>query len=310
MDDRTSRPGPGASVPDPGEVVAGVRLTPSERPLFGFSKSDLARYFERASAWILAHAGDRPLAIVRCARGSEACQVQRHATADLPSLIHRAQIPEGTRTRTVFSVDSTQGLVALAQIGCVELRPWNARVSELGTPDRMIFGVEPARGIPWGRTVEAAKELRAVLESRGLRSFAKLSGARGIHVLVPLSPEHGWEEVRGFARRIAEGLARRRPSRYAARRTKGRILIHVAGNAQGGTAVAAYSPRARRGLPVSMPVSWEELTPDLPPDAFPVPEALERLQRIPEDPWTGFHRLAQTLPQDGPIPGRGDESQA
>lgn len=315
MDDRSARPGAGPATPEPEEAVAGVRLTRPAKLLFGLSKRELARYFERASAWILAHAADRPLAIVRCLRGDEnACSVQRHATANLPPVVRRVQVPEGARTRTGFCVDSLQGLVALAQAGGVEIRSWNARVSELGTPDRMVFDVDPARGVSWARTVEAARDVRAALESRGLRSFAKLTGGRGIHVVVPLSPEHGWEEVLGFAREIADGLARRRPSRYAAGRAKrapaGKILIDALKNAQGETSVVAYSPRARKGAPVSMPVAWEELTPDLASDAFPVSRAIERLERMPEDPWTGFHRLAQTLPGEGPVPRGGGESQA
>lgn len=313
MDDRSARTGPPGPTPEPGEAVAGVRLTRPGRLLFGLSKRDLALYFEKASAWILAHVADRPLAVVRCPRGDEkACHVQRHATAALPPVVRRAQVPEGTQTRTGFTVDSPPGLVALAQIGCVEIRSWNARVSELGTPDRMVFDLDPARGVPWTRTVEAARELRAALESRGLRSFAKLTGGRGLHVVVPLSPEHGWKEVLTFARSVADGLARKRPSRYATRAgaRKGRIRIDALRNAPGETTVAAYSPRARRGAPVSMPVSWEELGADLPSDAFPVPRALERLKRLAEDPWTGFFRLAQTLPDGGPVPRGGGESQA
>ena len=316
MDDRSARAGSGSPEPEP--TVAGVRLSRPDRPLLGAggpTKRELARYYERASRWILAHAADRPLALVRCPSGTGSCFVQRHATSGLPAVVRRAQVPDGPRTRTGFCVDSAQGLVALAQIGGVEIRPWNARVSELGTPDRMIFGLDPSPDVPWTRTLDAARELRDALESRGLRSFAKLSGARGIHVLVPLSPEHGWKEVLRFAREVAEDVARRKPSRCTTRPSradrKGRILIDARRNAPGEAAAAPYSPRALRGAPVSMPVSWKELSADLPSGAFRIPEALERLERLEEDPWTGFHRLVQTLPRDDrPVPRGGGESQA
>ena len=311
-DDRAARPGP---ADEPDETVAGVRLTRPGRPLFGrqgLSKRDLARYFERASKWLLAHVADRPLAILRCAkRPGDACFLQRHATPDLPPVIRRAQVPEGSRTRTGFCVDSVQGLVALAQIGALEVHCWNARVGELGTPDRLVFDLDPPPSLPWGETVEAAKDLRAVLEARGLRSFAKLSGIRGVHVVVPLSPEHGWAEGLRFSAAVAQAWAERNPARRAVRTGKGRILIDPARNAQGSATVGAYSPRARRGAPVSIPVGWDELSADLPPDAFPVERALERIERLSQDPWTGFHRLAQTLPRDnGDVPRGGGESQA
>lgn len=317
--DRSVRPGESGSAPEPRESVAGVRLTRPDRILYrrqGITKRELATYYERASKWILAHAADRPLTLVRCPRGAGGdCFFQRHATAGLPPSVRRAQVPEGDRTATGLCVDSAEGLVALAQIGCLEIHPWNARVGELGTPDRMIFDLDPSPGVPWSRTVEAAEDVRAALVSRGLRSFAKLTGGRGIHVVVPLSPEHGGEEVLSFSRGIAAELVRRRPSRYTARAAKtarkGKILIDVLRNARGATAVGAYSPRARAGAPVSLPVAWDELGPDLRSDAFPIPRALERIERMKEDPWTGFHRLSQTLPRDArPVPRDGGESQS
>ena len=317
MDERLPQGGSGDAPGRPDETVAGVRLTGPDRPLYGrqgLTKGDLARYFERASRWILAHVADRPLAILRC-RKNGACFLQRYATTDLPPVVRRAQVPRGTRTRAGFCVDSVQGLVALAQVGALEVHAWNARVSELGTPDRMIFDLDPSTGVPWDDTVDGARDLRAVLEARGLRSFAKLTGGRGIHVVVPLSPEHGWAEVLRFSRTIAEEWARRRPDRRSVGpsggKRKGGVVIDPHCNAQGAAVVGAYSPRARRGAPVSMPVSWSELSADLASDAFPVERALERIEKLREDPWTGFHRLIQTLPRDnGPVPRGGGESQA
>jgi bifunctional non-homologous end joining protein LigD len=142
-------------------------------------------------------------------------------------------------------------------------------------------------------------EVRARLEAVGLESFVKTSGGKGLHIVVPLRPKHTWGEVNGFARSLAEGMAKDAPRRFTARLGKKqrthRIYVDYLRNARGATAVAAYSTRARSGAPVSTPLAWAELTTEVRADHYRVVNLLHRLRHLTGDPWEGFTTLAQSI---------------
>jgi bifunctional non-homologous end joining protein LigD len=164
----------------------------------------------------------------------------------------------------------------------------------------MIFDLDPDPSVPWRETMAAAHTLREHLEALGLTSFVKTSGGKGVHVLVPLTRRHEWDEVKAFSRAVAERLVEEEPQRFVSRMAKkertGRIFIDYLRNAEGATTVAAYSVRARRGAPVSTPLHWDELGGRLKPDTFNVANVARRLQQaVRPDPWKAFRRSAQTL---------------
>jgi bifunctional non-homologous end joining protein LigD len=284
--------------------VAGVRLTHPDRVLYrdqAITKLGLARYYEAVADWMVPHVADRPLSLVRCPEGDRgACFYQKHAAPGVPKQVKRVRIREGGgRSASYLYVDDLPGLIALAQIGVLEVHPWGTRVERLERPDRLVLDLDPAPDLPWPRVVEAAEEARAFLQELGLVSFVKTTGGKGLHVVVPLRPEASWDALRALGEGIGAEMTRRAPARYtinplkAARR--GRIFIDYLRNVRGATAVAAYSPRAKRGAPVSTPLAWSELSAKTRPEAFTVETVPKRLATLRRDPWAEFFSVDQAI---------------
>jgi bifunctional non-homologous end joining protein LigD len=149
--------------------------------------------------------------------------------------------------------------------------------------------------------IATARQLRALLLELRLKSFVKTTGGKGLHVVVPLAAKQSWETVKDFARGIAEAMVQRAPEEYTASLSKasrtGKLFIDYLRNSQGATAVAAYSTRALPGAPVATPVAWDELGTDLRSDQFTVKNLPRRLAALRKDPWDGFLKLRQSLPE-------------
>ena len=145
-------------------------------------------------------------------------------------------------------------------MGVLEIHPWGSRVEKLEMPDRVTMDLDPDEGLPWQRVTEAAIDVRDALAGIGLKSFAKTTGGKGLHVVIPLTPKLGWDEVKAFAKWVADSFVAQRPQDFTAnmakRARRGRIYIDYLRNGRGATAVGAYTPRARPGAPVSTPLSW------------------------------------------------------
>ena len=289
---------------DTGAAVAGVRLTHPERVLYpdqAITKLALARYYEAVADWIVPHVADRPLSLVRCPEGQPGpCFYQKHAGPGVPKEVKRVRIREsGGVTASYLYLDDLAGVVALTQIGVLEIHPWGARVARLDRPDRLVLDLDPAPGLPWTRVVEAAQEIHALLADLDLVAFVKTTGGKGLHVVVPLRPEAGWDALRALGEGIGAELARRAPDRYtinplkAARR--GRIFVDYLRNVRGATAVAAYSTRARPGAPVSTPLGWSELAGKTRPGDFTVETVPKRLASLHRDPWADFFSVDQAI---------------
>jgi bifunctional non-homologous end joining protein LigD len=285
------------------EVVAGVRLTHPDRVLFaeqGITKLHLARYYEQVEEWILPHLERRPLALVRCPEGSgQACFYQKHPPEGLSSAVGRVPIEESGGEATHLYVDSLKAIVALVQIGVLEFHCWGCRIDALETPDLLVLDLDPGPGVTWPRLLEAAIALKERVERLGLQSFPKLTGGKGLHLVVPLAPSRGWEDVKRFALAIAESEAREHPDRYTTNMAKakraGRIFIDYLRNGRGATAIAPYSTRARTGAPVAVPVAWEELDPASRSDRYSIDTVRRRLAALRKEPWAGFEEARAAI---------------
>jgi bifunctional non-homologous end joining protein LigD len=284
--------------------VAGVRLTHPDRVLYrepAITKLGLARYYEAVADWMVPHVADRPLSLVRCPEGARGgCFYQKHATPGIPRQVKRVRIRErGGRTASYLYVDDLSGLIALAQIGVLEVHPWGTRVERLERPDRLVLDLDPAPGLPWPRVAEAAEEARALLRDLGLESFVKTTGGKGLHVVVPLRPEAGWDALRALGEGVGAEMARRAPERYTVNPLKsarrGRIFVDYLRNVRGATSVAAYSPRAGRGALVSAPLAWSEVAAGVRPEAFTVETVPGRLAGLRKDPWADFFSVDQAI---------------
>jgi len=301
---RPARAHPIAGGSDAPVEVAGVTLTHPDRVLYrdqAITKLGLARYYEAVADWMVPHVADRPLSIVRCPAGVRgACFYQKHAAPGVPKQVKRVRLREsGGGTASYLYVDDLPGVIALAQIGVLEIHPWGTRVERLERPDRLVIDLDPAPGLPWPRVVESAEEARALLKDVGLVSFVKTTGGKGLHVVAPLRPEAGWDALRALGEGIGAEMTRRAPDRYtinplkAARR--GRIFIDYLRNVRGATAVAPYSPRAKPGAPVSTPLTWSELSAKIDPAAFTVSTVPKRLATLRKDPWADFFSVDQAI---------------
>ncbi len=180
------------------------------------------------------------------------------------------------------AIERPEALVALAQHGTIEFHTWGARLPKLTHPDRLILDLDPDAAIGWPALIDAALLTRTLLHELTLPALLKTTGGKGLHVVVPLKPARGWDEIRPFARALAQRLAQVAPERFTATATKtrrtGKIFVDYLRNGEGATFVAAYSLRAREGAPVAMPIDWDELQPkrDLRGDCFNIGNALAR----------------------------------
>lgn len=290
----------GGETPD----LGGVRLTNPDRVLFegqGLTKMDLAKYLSAIAEHILPFTEDRPVSLVRCPAGrSDDCFFQKHRGASVPEEIGEVMIEEKDGTKKSYLlVGDRPGLIATAQIGALELHGWGARADRIDRPDRLIIDLDPDEGMGFDLVKEAATEVRDVLASAGLRSFALLTGGKGVHVVAPLERRRGWNDVKAAARGLARQLAKAAPDRYVAEASKakrrGRIFLDWLRNQRGATAIVPYSVRARPGAPVAVPVRWDELPRMERASAFSITSIGQRLSALHEDPWADFQETRQSI---------------
>ncbi len=303
---RAARPARGAAPRDgkPASgpsVVAGVRLTHPDRVLYdppGATKLDLATYYVSVQSRILPHLEDRPLVLVRCPDGAhKECFFQKHAGRYVPDEVRRVTIQEAKKLGEYLVVDDLAGLVGLVQMGVLELHGWGSRAARLEQPDRLVFDIDPDEGLPWERVAAAALLLRERLQGLDLASFLESTGGKGLHVVAPLQPEAGWDEVKAFAQALAFDVVRAEPLAYVAEaskaRRKGKVFVDYLRNYRGASAIVPYSTRARAGAPVAMPLGWDELGSEPLGDAWTIGNAAERLAQ--PDPWKEFWSSRQRL---------------
>ena len=307
---------PPADATDDGPVKLGtIGITHPERvvdPASGITKRELARYAEATVEHFLPVATNRPLMLLRCtdtwppegfgAGGLQgrrpkggACFVQKHAGRGLIKNIGRDEV-DGEEVLYVRSADEMFGLV---QLNAVELHGWGSRLPRIEQPDWIVFDLDPDVGLPFARVVEAAIDLRDELGKMALTSFVKTTGGKGLHVVVPLTPKDDWTVVSAFATAVAHAMVLRSPAQYVATMTKaarkGKIFIDHFRNGRGATAILPYSPRARGGATVALPVSWKEL-PQVDPKDFDVRTVPALIARRRVDPWADLLRTKQALP--------------
>jgi bifunctional non-homologous end joining protein LigD len=280
-----------------------MRLTHPDKLLFtdpDLTKRDLAHYYVAVADWLLPHVQRRPMTMVRCPDGSVGkCFFQRHIGQGAPAAVEKIEVPEGEGSANYMMVNDVAGLVATVQMGVLELHTWGSREGKLMQPDRVTFDLDPAPDVPWNKVVDGARLVQGLLDEIGLRSFVKTSGGKGLHVVVPIVPEHDWDIVKEWSRSVAEHMAQVLPDYFTAKMAKaarhGKIFIDYLRNAAGATTVAAYSPRARPGAPVSVPLTWDELGSKSQEDSFTVATVPKRLASLKRDPWHDYAGTKQRL---------------
>jgi len=253
------------------DVIAGVKITHPTRvidPTTGKTKLDIARYYERVADTLLLDMGDRPVTVVRNPDGiTGESFFQRHPQQTLKGRVSTVKDPEDKEE--LLCLRTVKDLITLVQFGAIEIHPWQTHIGQLDRADRFILDLDPAPDVPFGAVTLAAQLVKRRLEEVGLKSIVKTTGGKGLHVIVPLRPAASWPVAKGFAKAIADALARAEPRIFLAKASKdarkGRIYVDYLRNDRGATAVGAYCVRAREGLPVAMPLDWREVTESLRP---------------------------------------------
>jgi bifunctional non-homologous end joining protein LigD len=285
------------------DTIAGVAISNSAKLLFpeaGISKLDVARYYEAVGDVLVPHVRDRPLTLVRCPNGwDKPCFYQKHATAAVSAFIERIDIRDSGGVQPYMMANSVSAVVALLQMGVLELHPWGARAPKLDRPDRLVFDFDPDESLGFDKLVDAVTMLRKLLDTLELEAFLKTTGGKGLHVVIPLEPTRTWDEAKDFSRAVAELLVRTFPDRFTSKITKssrgGRIFVDYLRNAEGATAVAPYSVRAKARAPVAMPIEWTALAQDVRFDHFNVRNVPALLDKRKRDPWDRLPRVRQQL---------------
>jgi bifunctional non-homologous end joining protein LigD len=274
---------------------ARVKLTNPDRVLFpdpGITKQELARYWQSVAQVALPWIERRPLTLYRCPEGYAAqCFYQKHVGVGVPDAVARVSVTADEEPYAM--IDGVEALLGLVQIGVLEIHVWGSRAEHLDRADVVVRDLDPAEDVAWRAVADAAFLLRSRLEALGLTSFLRLTGGKGLHVVVPVEPGPTWPAIKRFTRAFVNEIVREDPKRFTGNMAKsrrgGKIFIDYLRNDREATAIASYSPRARAGAPVALPIDWDELDRDAQaPPRFGIRDVPALIARRKRDPWDGF----------------------
>ncbi len=289
----------------PTAVEDGIKISNPERvidPASNVTKGDLAEYYRAVAPLMLPWAANRPLSLVRCPQGrAKKCFFQKHDAGTFGPHIRQIPIEEkrGEIEDYIFVSDQA-GLMTCVQMGTIEFHGWGSSVGDVEKPDRLVFDLDPDEGLDFEEVKRAARDLKRYLADMGLQTFPLVTGGKGLHVVVPLTPQAEWPEVKDFAQRFCVALATAEPERFTANlakaRRKGRIFLDYLRNQRGATAIMPYSARARERSPVSAPIVWDELDETESGARFTVRDAGLLLERASSRLLQGWGEASQILP--------------
>ncbi|MGD9980414.1 MAG: DNA ligase D [Hyphomonadaceae bacterium] len=279
-----------------------VRLTHPDKVLFpdaGVTKAELAAYLDMAADRMGAHLYGRPVSLVRAPDGvGKQTFFQKHAMKGMPKEIKLIPITESDgKPEDYLTLPDATAIVSAAQISALEFHLWGSRNEDLEHPDRLIFDLDPDEDLDFQVVKHAAFDIKALLESADLPSFAMITGGKGIHIVLNVKPKLEWEEFKQFAGDFAEQVGALDPKRFVANmskaKRKGRIFVDYLRNGRGATAIAPYSPRAKGTAPIAVPVSWDELKTIPSASVFKLKDMHARLNE--PDPWADYAKSAVSI---------------
>jgi bifunctional non-homologous end joining protein LigD len=264
------------------------------------TKQDVWNYYSAVMQYLLPEIQGRPLSVIRCPGGTaKACFFQKHHTAGL-ELVSSVKLKEesGINAEYLVATDAVS-VMELVQFNTLEFHPWGSHADNPDQADRVVFDLDPGPDVPFEEVKKAANDIRKLLAQLELESFLRVTGGKGLHVVVPLNPGCDWALTKRFAKGFAEALSQSEPQRFLATASKRlrskRIFVDYLRNGRGATAVASYSLRARPGAPVALPIAWNELAKLKRADSFTMKTVPAKLKRRRKDPWEGIENVKQNL---------------
>lgn len=279
-----------------------VELTNQNKVLFPKSKitkGDLIEYYARIAPCMLPYMKDRAVTMHRFPDGiTKEGFYQKDAADYFPDYIAIQPVERSTGGVVHYPViNNVASLVYLANLACITPHLWLSRIDKINYPDRMIFDFDPSSGVTFSQVRFAALCAKQLLESLGLYTFIMTTGSRGVHVVVPLKRQYLFDEVRAFAKEVAQLLVKRYPKKltielHESKRGK-RVFIDWLRNAWGATGVAPYAVRAKPGAPVATPIAWDELS-RVTPQKYNIKNIFQRIARV-KDPWKDMQKKASAL---------------
>ena len=270
-----------------------LRLSNLDKPFWpeeGITKGDLLAFYREIATVLVPHLRDRPFTLKRYPDGWQGNHFfQKDAPAGMPDWIRTVELDVSTREKprrrrkiSAPLVNDELALLWMVNMGCIDLNTWYSRVDRPDRPDFVLFDLDPADDVGFPETVQVALLVKQALDTLGLVSFCKTSGADGIHVLVPVERRHTYEDTREFSAIVARALASTHRGLVTTEWTRSKrrgVLIDSNQNGEGKTIASVYSVRPKAGAPVSTPLRWEEVDESLDPAACTMDAVLERVRR-------------------------------
>lgn len=271
-------------------------------PEMGVTKIQMAEYYKLVQKRILPHIDGRPLSLVRCPDGAgKECFFQKRMGLAKGKALRSQKLKGKEHSEEILTVDSVDGLYELVQMGVLEIHNWGTHVPKINMCDLIVFDLDPDEGITWKQVKEAAYAIKDLLEQLNLKTWIKTTGGKGLHIHVPILPEHTFDEVKDFSLSVVRYLEQKHPDKYTSvssfAKRKGRIFLDYLRNGYGATSVAPYSLRAKGNASVACPITWDELRTLKSADAFTINNMAARLRG--KDPWLGYFRARQSLDLGG-----------
>ena len=267
-----------------------VALTNLDKVFFpgpGLTKGDLVRHYVDLAPAVLNHVERRPMQMKRYPNGVEGdFFYQKRVPTPHPDWLDTVHVvfPGSGRTADFPVVTDAAGLAWIANLGCIEMHTWHARVADVERPDYLLIDLDPSEGNPWELVPEIALVVKEVMDELGLASFPKTSGATGLHILAPIRPELRFPEVRRFAKTLAQEVERRIDDQDVATTTwkvadRSGVFVDYGQNARDRTIASAYSIRPTPDARASAPLRWEEV-PGVDPAAFTLETMRDRVAEV------------------------------
>ncbi|WP_149275653.1 DNA ligase D [Pareuzebyella sediminis] len=252
-------------------------------PESGLTKYDLIDYYLQISEFLLPHLIDRPQSLHRHPNGISSEDFYQKDNDYLPEWMKTISIYSKSSERDInyLLCQNTASLIYMANMGCIEINPWNSRIGKIDFPDYGIIDLDPPEGVDFAQVIRIAREAKSILDAGGIKGFLKTSGSKGLHIYIPMGAQYTYEEVRNFIKLlchfILDKCADVATLERALKKRNGKIYLDYLQNRKGQTIASVYSVRPLPGAPVSMPIEWDELEAGLSPQQYTQKNVPQRL---------------------------------